>query len=118
MMPSQKCGTDRPESAARLARKSTGVPLRVAERTPAGRPSRSATSIEPKASSMVTGSLEARSSDTGMRLRSDSPKSPQDLAEPNPVLHHHGPVQVVLGAYRGHGRGVTLLPGQSESRVA
>ena len=77
MMPSQKCGTESPESARRLAAASTTVPLRTAETMPAGMPIRSAMAIEQTASSMVTGSFEASSSRTGMRLRSDSPKSPR-----------------------------------------
>ncbi len=75
-MPSQKCGTESPESAKKLAVTSTTVPLRVAERIPAGMPITSAISMEQSASSTVTGSFEASSSRTGMRLRSDSPKSP------------------------------------------
>ena len=77
MMPSQKCGTESPESARRLAATSTMVPFRTAETMPAGMPIRSAMAIEQTASSMVTGSFEASSSRTGMRLRSDSPKSPR-----------------------------------------
>jgi hypothetical protein len=77
MMPSQKCGTDRPESARALAARSSGVPRRTAETTPVGMPSTSATSIEASASSIVTGSLEASSSVTGILLRSDSPRSPR-----------------------------------------
>ena len=56
---------------------SIGVPLRAAETMPAGTPITSAISIEHTASSAVTGSLLASSSETGIRLRSDSPKSPR-----------------------------------------
>ena len=84
MMPSQKCGTESPESAKKLATTSTAVPLRAAETMPAGMPMTSAMSIEQSASSTVTGSFETSSSRTGMRLRSDSPKSPrQHAAEPD-----------------------------------
>src|SRR5687768_1467117 len=44
---------------------------------PAGRPIASAMSMEQSASSSVTGTLERSRSATGMRLRSDSPKSPR-----------------------------------------
>ena len=77
MMPSQKWGTERPESATALAATSMAVPRRTAESTPVGMPITSAMSIEQTASSMVTGSLEASSSVTGIRLRSDSPRSPR-----------------------------------------
>src|SRR5262245_17512592 len=77
MMPSQKCGTDSPESATALAATSTAVPLRAAESTPAGMPMTRAMSIEQTASSTVTGSFEASSSVTGILLRSDSPRSPR-----------------------------------------
>ena len=77
MIPSQKCGTDSPDRATRFAVTSTGVPRYVADSTPAGSPIASAIAIENTASSRVTGSFEASSSRTGMRLRSDSPKSPR-----------------------------------------
>ena len=77
MMPSQKWGTERPESATALAATSMAVPRRTADSTPVGMPISNATSMEQTASSTVTGSLEASSSVTGILLRSDSPRSPR-----------------------------------------
>src|SRR5258705_232980 len=59
MMPSQKWGTESPESARRLAAASTTVPLRTAETMPAGMPIRSAMAIEQTASSAVAASVQA-----------------------------------------------------------
>jgi hypothetical protein len=77
MMPSQKCGTESPDSATRLAATSTGVPFFAAETMPAGMPITSAISIEPSASSTVTGSFAFSRSATGILLRNDSPKLPR-----------------------------------------
>ena len=77
MMPSQKCGTESPESARTLAATATGRPCLTAAMIPAGMPIRSAIAMEQTASSTVTGSLAASSWDTGILLRIDSPKSPR-----------------------------------------
>ena len=77
MIPSQKCGTDRPESARTLAATAIGLPWRTAAMMPVGMPITSAIAIEQTASSTVTGSLAAMSCDTGILFRIDSPKSPR-----------------------------------------
>ncbi len=75
-MPSQKFGTDRPQSATPLASPSIQVPGRTAERIPIGTPMTRATSIARQASSSVTGSFSRISSITGFCSRIDSPRSP------------------------------------------
>src|SRR5215469_2236122 len=76
MMPSQKWGTESPDSARTLAAAAAGVRGLTAAMAPAGMPISSAMPIEQRASSRVTGSFDASSSRTGIRLRIDSPKSP------------------------------------------
>src|SRR5438046_1852161 len=96
MMPSQKCGTDSPERARRLATTSTGVPWRVADTRPAGMPSTSATSTEARPGPTGTGSLRvigARASgelepfdaDDAVRMRREALHAPAEAGEDAPV---------------------------------
>src|SRR6185436_13227574 len=77
MIPSQKLGTDTPQSETPLARRSHGVLRRTAAITPAGMAITSATSRERHASSSVMGSLRATVLATDCRVRMDSPRSPR-----------------------------------------
>ena len=68
---------------------------------------------------MVTGSFEASSSRTGMRLRIDSPKSPRrTLPIQIPYWSGIGLVEVVPRADRRDRGGVVLLARQRQRRVA
>jgi hypothetical protein len=80
MIPSQKLGTERPQSETALARRSHTVLRRTAENTPAGIAMASATRRERHASSMVMGSLRATVHTTDSRVRMDSPRSPRSAS--------------------------------------
>lgn len=69
MMPSQKCGTEIPDSAIMFAASPTKLSRRVAATMPSGTPMASATIIERIESSIVTGSLVAIRSSTEIWLR-------------------------------------------------
>src|SRR5262245_39079973 len=77
MMPSQKLGTDTPQSEMPLARTSHGVLRCTAAMTPAGMAMAMATRRDRHASSKVMGSLRATVPATDCRVRMDSPRSPR-----------------------------------------
>ena len=119
MIPSQKWGTESPESATRLAVASITVPRREAEITPAGMPIASAMSIEPMASSTVTGSL------AGEQLGHRDPVAQrlaeiaaQQLAHPDGVLHRGRPIEMVASPDRRHRDRIVLLAGERQGGVA
>src|SRR5262249_1707600 len=76
MIPSQKLGTDTPQSDAPLASTSHAVLRRTAARTPAGIAIASAMTTDRHASSTVIGSLRATVTITGSRVRIERPRSP------------------------------------------
>src|SRR5712664_1460449 len=80
MCPSQKLGTERPQSETALTRKSHTVLRRTAEKTPAGIAMPSATRSDRPASSIVIGSLRATVHTTDSRVRMDSPRSPRSAS--------------------------------------
>ena len=97
MMPSQKCGTESPESATRLAATSIAVPRRAAEMTPAGMP------ITQRDEHRADGQLDRHRQLGGEQLGHRDPVAQrlaeiaaQHLAHPDAVLHRHRPVEVVL----------------------
>jgi hypothetical protein len=77
MMPSQKLGTESPQSETALASRSHTVLRRTAENTPAGIAMARATSRDRPASSSVIGSLRPTVRTTDSRVRMDSPRSPR-----------------------------------------
>src|SRR5437773_6786099 len=76
MIPSQKLGTETPQSDAPLASRSQAVLRRTAASTPAGIARASAMSTERQASSTVIGSFLATVVITGSRVRIERPRSP------------------------------------------
>src|SRR5204862_1225579 len=76
MIPSQKLGTETPQSDAPLASTSQAVLRRTAASTPAGIAIASAMSTERQASSTVIGSFLATVVITGSRVRIERPRSP------------------------------------------
>ena len=80
MMPSQKLGTERPQSETALASRSHTVLRRAAEKTPAGMAMASAIRRDRPASSIVIGSLRATVHTTDSRVRMDSPRSPRSAS--------------------------------------
>ena len=76
MIPSQKFGVDRPQSATPLAIQSQARSFFTAATTPAGMPIRQAMTKAIVPSCSVTGSFSSTSSETGRWMRIDSPKSP------------------------------------------
>src|SRR5262245_6055758 len=76
IIPSQKLGTDTPQSDAPLASTSHAVLRRTAARTPAGMAMASAMRTARHASSMVIGSFFATVVTTGSRVRIERPRSP------------------------------------------
>ncbi len=65
MIPSQKCGMDRPKSAPSMLHISTSEPRRTAETMPTGTATTSAKSMAATASSRLAGSLSRISSMAG-----------------------------------------------------
>src|SRR5581483_10742356 len=109
MMPSQKLGTDSPQSETALTRKSQALLRCTAEKTPAGIAMASATSRDRPASSMVMGSLRPTVETTDSRVRIDSPRSPR-RARPSQRRYCRG-----IGSSRPYLARISASPAASAS---
>src|SRR4029453_8032489 len=109
MIPSQKLGTDTPQSERPLASTSHGVLRRTAAITPAGMAMAMATRSDRHASSSVMGSLVATVPATDCRVRMDSPRSPR-TARPSQRTYCTG-----RGAFRPYLSRISSRPAASAS---